>query len=112
MESHLINASCGRSLGDIAPTEIRELIEKLAIKLKHFVNEKEWYAYQPRRLKEISSHHLEAQISELTMTVLLLTKEKAAAKKQYGIYLKTYHPTNMCPLLQEDTVAVKAVGGY
>ena len=82
------------------------------IESKHSGNEDEWYPDQPRRVKEVSNVHLEAQIFELTKVVMLLTKEKAAAKKQCGICLKTDHPIDMCPILQEDTVAVKAVGGY
>nr|KAJ0204327.1 hypothetical protein LSAT_V11C500294860 [Lactuca sativa] len=108
MEIRLINASSGGSLGDMTPTEIRELIEKLAIESKHFGNEDEWYPDQPRGVKELNNVHLEAQISELTKVVLLLTKENAAAKKQCGICLKTDHPTDMCPILQEGTVAIKA----
>lgn len=61
---------------------------------------------------EISNAPLETQISKLTKAMLLLTKEKACAKKQCGICLKTDHPTGMCPLLQEDTTTVKAVKGY
>ena len=81
MERRLINASSGGSSGDMTPTEIKELIEKLAIESKHYGNEDEWYPDQPRGVKEVSNVHLEAQISELTKVVLLLTKEKVAAKK-------------------------------
>nr|KAJ0227398.1 hypothetical protein LSAT_V11C100046190 [Lactuca sativa] len=112
MERRLINASSGGSLGDMTPTEIRELIEKLAIESKHSGNEDEWYPDQARGVKEVSNVHLEAQISELTKAVLLLTKEKAVAKKPCGICLKTDHPADMCPILQEDVAPVKAVGGY
>ncbi|XP_023748966.1 uncharacterized protein LOC111897240 [Lactuca sativa] len=105
MERRLINASSGGSLGDMTPTEIRELIEKLAIESKHSGNKDRWYPDQPRGVKEISNGHLEAQLSELTKVVLLLTKEKAAATKQCWICMNTDHPTNMCPILQEDTVA-------
>nr|KAJ0212677.1 hypothetical protein LSAT_V11C400179240 [Lactuca sativa] len=84
----------------MTPTEIRELIEKLAIESKHSGNEDEWYPYQPRGVKEISNTHLESQISKLTKAVLLLMKEKIAAKKPCCICLKTEHPTYMCPLLQ------------
>ncbi|XP_023742432.1 uncharacterized protein LOC111890555 [Lactuca sativa] len=112
MERRLINVSGGGSLGDMTITEIRELIEKLAIESKHSGNEDDWYLDQPRGVKEVNNVHLEAQISELTKVVLLLTKEKAAAKKQCGICLKTDHHTDICTILQEDTITVKAVGGY
>lgn len=72
MERHLINASSGRSLGNMTPTKIQELIEKLAIESKHSGNEEEWYPDQLRGVKEVSSHHLEAQISEMTKYFLLL----------------------------------------
>nr|KAJ0205063.1 hypothetical protein LSAT_V11C500258570 [Lactuca sativa] len=101
MERHLINDSNGDSLGDMTPTEIRELIEKLAIESKHSGNEDEG-------VKELNNVHLEAQISELTKAVILLTQEKLVGKKPCGICLKNEHPTNMCPILQEDVARVKA----
>nr|KAJ0212762.1 hypothetical protein LSAT_V11C400211440 [Lactuca sativa] len=114
MERRLINTYSGESLSDMMPTKIRELMEKMAIQSKHSENEEDWYFDQPKVVKEVNSHHLEAQIYELTKAFLLLTKEKSIvyAKKQCGIYLKTEHPTDMCPLLQEDTTIVKVVGGY
>ena len=81
------------------------------IESKHSGNEDEWYPDQPRGVKELNNVHLEAQISELTKVVLLLTKEKVATKKECGICLKTDHLIDTCPILQEDIVAVKAVGG-
>lgn len=67
----------------MTPTKIWELIEKLAIESKHSKNEEEWYLDQSRGVKEVDSHHLEAQIFGLTKVVLLLTKEKeiVSAKK-------------------------------
>lgn len=99
MDRRMINTSSGRSLSDMTPSEIPELIEKLGIDSKHSGNEDEWYTDQPRGVKELSSHHLEAQISELKQVVMLLTKEKVVAKIQCEISLKTDHPTNICPLL-------------
>lgn len=76
MERRLVNASSGGSIGDMTPTDIWELIKKLAIGKKHSSNEYEWYVDQRKGVKEINSPHLEAQISELTKALLLLTKEK------------------------------------
>lgn len=112
MESRMINASSDGFLGNMTPTKIQEKIEKLAIDLKHSRKEDKWCTNQPRDVKEINSHHQEAQNFELTKGVLLLTKEKATAKKLYGNSLKTDYSTNMFPLLQEDTIAVKVVIGY
>ena len=83
MERHLINASSDGSLGDMIPTESRELVKKLEIKSKHFGNEDEWYPDQPRGVKEIRNAHLESQICEMTKAILLLTKEKAYVKKPW-----------------------------
>ncbi|KAL7585219.1 uncharacterized protein LOC111909842 [Lactuca sativa] len=112
MERRLINASSGGSLGDMTPSEIQKLIEKMAIESKHYGKKDEWYSDQPRVVKEISNAHLDSQIYELEKVVILFTKEKIVAKKPCGIFLKTEHPTDMCQLLQEDKPAVKAVGGY
>lgn len=112
MERRLINASSRGSLTYMTPTEIWGLIEKLAIDSKHSANDEEWYPDQPRGVKEINNAHLKSQIYELTKAVLLLTKEKGFAKKRYGIFLKTEHPTDMYPLLQEDVAPVKSVERY
>lgn len=42
------------------PAKIRELIEKIAIESKHSGNKEEWYPHQPKGVKDVSSHHLEA----------------------------------------------------
>lgn len=44
----------------------------------------------------------------------MLTKEKGVvpATKVCRICLKNRHPTDMYPLLQEDTATIKAIGGY
>lgn len=60
----------------MTPIEIWELIEKVAIESKYSGNKKEWYPDQPMGVKEVSSHHLQAQNFELTNAVLLLMKEK------------------------------------
>lgn len=44
-----------------------------------------------------------------------LTKDKGVESptvRAYGICLQYGHPTDMCPMLQEDTEKVQAVGGY
>ena len=111
IERRLISASNGGSLGDMTPTEIKELIEKLVVESKYSENKDELYRNRPRRVKEVSNVHLEAQISKLTKAIMLLMKEKAVAKKPCGICLKMEHPIDICSLLQEDTAAAKAIGG-
>nr|KAJ0213952.1 hypothetical protein LSAT_V11C400224890 [Lactuca sativa] len=61
------------------------LIEKLSIESKQLANKEEWYPYQPRRGVEKNV-------------------------KSCGICLKIGHRTYMCPILQEDTEAVQAIG--
>nr|KAJ0210607.1 hypothetical protein LSAT_V11C400169700 [Lactuca sativa] len=96
----------------MTPTEIKEVIEKLVIVSKNSVNEDGWNPYQPRGVKEVINAHLESQISELTKVALLLTKEKIVVKKPCGICLKTGHPANMCPILQNDVAPVKPKQQY
>ena len=62
MKRCLINASSGRSLGDMTPTKIWELIENRVIESKNSTTEEEWYPDYPRGVKEISNAHLETQI--------------------------------------------------
>ncbi|KAI3690179.1 hypothetical protein L2E82_48154 [Cichorium intybus] len=115
MERRLINASSGGSLIDKTPSQIRALIEKMSEDSKHTKMEDEWYADPPRGVKEVSTPHIENQISELTKAVMQLTKDKGVEPppiRACGICLQYGHPTDMCPMLQEDTEKVQAVGGY
>nr|KAJ0209218.1 hypothetical protein LSAT_V11C400187360 [Lactuca sativa] len=114
MERRVINASSGWSLSNMTPTEIGALIKKLANELKHSATEEEWYPDHPIGVKEMSNTHLESQNSELTKAILLLTKEKCIEPKvkPCGICCKTEHPTDICPLLQEDNDYVQAMGGF
>lgn len=89
----MINASSEGSIIDMTSAEIRILIEKLAIESKHSTNDEEWYADQPRGVKEFINAHHEYQHSELTKAILLLKKEKRveAKVKIYMICLKNGH---------------------
>lgn len=93
---------------------IRALIEKLANESKHSTTEEEWYLDHPRGVKEMSNAHLESQISELTKVALLLTKERGIEPKvkPCRICYKTGHPTDICPILQEDNEYVQVMGGF
>ncbi|KAI3523607.1 hypothetical protein L1887_01861 [Cichorium endivia] len=115
MERRLINASSGGSLIDKTPSQIRALIEKMSEDSKHTKMEDEWYADPPRGVKEVSTPHIENQISELTKAVMQLTKDKGVeppSVRACGICLQYGHPTDMCHMLQEDMEKVQAVGGY
>ncbi|KAI3516247.1 hypothetical protein L1887_15158 [Cichorium endivia] len=113
-DRRLLNASSGGSIADKTPTQIRELINTMAEDSKHTLQEEEWYPDPPRAVNEVNNPKLESQISELTKAVLMLTKEKATQPpvRPCGVCLQVGHPTDMCPLLQEETEEAKATGPF
>ncbi|KAI3782083.1 hypothetical protein L2E82_12115 [Cichorium intybus] len=113
-DHRLLNASSGGSITDKTPTQIRELINTMAEDSKHTLQEDEWYPDPQRAVNEVNNPKLESQISELTKAVLMLTKEKATQPpvRPCGVCLQVGHPTDMCPLLQEETEEAKATGPF
>ncbi|KAI3705049.1 hypothetical protein L1987_75280 [Smallanthus sonchifolius] len=114
LERRLINASSGGALLDKTPTQIRALITSIAEDTKHSAQEEEWYTDTPRGVKEVSTPQIENQLAELTKAVMQLTKDKAVEPKARacGICLQFGHPTDACPMLQEDVEQAQVVGGY
>ncbi|KAI3674749.1 hypothetical protein L2E82_51975 [Cichorium intybus] len=114
LDRRIINASSGGALLDKTPSQIRALIATLAEDSKHSIGEDEWYSDPPRGEKQVSTPHIETQISELTKAVILLTKERGAEPKARacGICLQHGHPTDMCPSLQDENEHVNAMGNH
>ncbi|KAL7582395.1 hypothetical protein Lser_V15G42343 [Lactuca serriola] len=80
---------------------------------KHTDQEEEWYSDVPRGVKEISTPKIESQLSELTKVVMMLAKDKGVQPptvRPCGICTQVGHPTDMCPMLQEDVEPVQAMG--
>ncbi|KAL7597396.1 hypothetical protein Lser_V15G31293 [Lactuca serriola] len=112
-DRRLLNASSGGSIADKNPTEIRVLIKNKAEESKHTVQEEEWYSDAPRGVKEISTPKIESQLSELTKVVMMLEKDKGVQPptvRPCGICTQVGHPTDMCPMLQEDVEPIQAMG--
>nr|KAJ0219501.1 hypothetical protein LSAT_V11C300130020 [Lactuca sativa] len=53
----------------------------------------------------IESKHSDTQNFECTKVVLLLKKKEL--QKKCGIYLKTDHPTDMCPLFNDNSIKIR-----
>lgn len=79
----VVNTSSGGSLGDMAPTKIREMIQKLAIESNHYGHE--WYTDKPRGVNEINSPHLKSQIYEMLKVALLLMKGKGIVSTKSSV---------------------------
>lgn len=75
-ERQLLNASSGGSIVDKTPTEIQELIKNMAGDFKHTSHGYSWYMDPPQEVKEVSTPHIEAQLSELTKAVTVVAKDK------------------------------------
>ncbi|KAD3068681.1 hypothetical protein E3N88_36561 [Mikania micrantha] len=93
---------------------IRALITSIAEDSKHSNQEEDWYPDVPRAVKEVSTPHLETEIAELKKMVMQLTKDKGVEPqgRACGICLQVGHPTDMCPMLQEDMEQAQAMGGF
>ncbi|KAD6794574.1 hypothetical protein E3N88_05470 [Mikania micrantha] len=114
MERRPKNASNGGALLDKTPAQIRALITSIAEDSKHSNQEEDWYPDVPRAVKEVSTPHLETEIAELKKMVMQLTKDKGVEPqgRACGICLQVGHPTDMCPMLQEDMEQAQATGGF
>ncbi|KAK9048798.1 hypothetical protein SSX86_032234 [Deinandra increscens subsp. villosa] len=114
LERRLINASSGGALLDKTPTQIRALITSIAEDTKHSAQDEEWYVDTPRAVKEVTTPRIENQLDVLTKAVMQLTKDKGVEPKARacGICLQFGHPTDACPMLQEDVEQAQAIGGF
>ena len=113
-ERRLLNASSGGSIIDKTPSQIREIINNMAEDSRHTDHEDGFYNDAPRGVKEVSTSHLETQISELTKVVMLIAKDKGVATtiRPCGVCTQVGHPTDMCPQLQENIEEVQEVGNF
>ncbi|KAK8513168.1 hypothetical protein V6N13_032416 [Hibiscus sabdariffa] len=105
----MINVASGGALINITPVAARNLISTMAANSQQFrpINE------PTRRVNEISSGSLENKIDKLADIVQSLVVGKIGTSRLCEICIKLDHPTDCCPMLQEDDSAqVNAVGNF
>ncbi|KAE8706974.1 hypothetical protein F3Y22_tig00110387pilonHSYRG00474 [Hibiscus syriacus] len=109
LEMKMIDASSGGALVNMIPTEAMDLISTMA------ANSQQLRANNgpPRRVHEISSYSLENKLDKLTEVINSLVIGKTIPNRLCGICALPYHPTDGCPLIEDDaTVQVIAVGNF
>ncbi|XP_027166611.1 uncharacterized protein LOC113769410 [Coffea eugenioides] len=95
----IIDAASGGALANKTPREAWELIEAMAENSQQFGFRE---SNPPRRVNEVEISSLQQQMSELTSVVRQLAMRDAPRAKVCGICTSMDHPTDSCPMLQED----------
>ncbi|KAH6780567.1 hypothetical protein C2S52_011804 [Perilla frutescens var. hirtella] len=109
-ERKWIDASCGGTISEKTPTQIRKIISDMAEASQQYGRRQETHI---RRVNEVSSSSIESQLSELTSLVKQLATRDLPQARACGIFLVPNHPTHACPTLQEDAgEQVNAAGGF
>ncbi|XP_027171975.1 uncharacterized protein LOC113771601 [Coffea eugenioides] len=97
----IIDAASGGALANKTPKEAWLLIESMAKNSQQF----DFCESNPtRRVNEVEMSSIQQQISELTSFVRQLAVGNMHQAKACGICTYVGHPTDSCPMLQEDGV--------
>ncbi|XP_027185005.1 uncharacterized protein LOC113783143 [Coffea eugenioides] len=95
----IIDAASGGALANKTPREAWELIEAMAENSQQFGLRE---SNPPRRVNEVETSSIQQQLSELTSVVRQLAMRDTPRAKVCGICTSMDHPTDSCPMLQED----------
>ncbi|XP_071904295.1 uncharacterized protein [Coffea arabica] len=95
----IIDAASGGALANKTPREAWELIEAMAENSQQFGLRE---SNPPRRVNEVETSSIQQQLSELTSVVRQLAMRDTPRAKVCGICTSMDHPTDSCPILQED----------
>ncbi|XP_027157925.1 uncharacterized protein LOC113759552 [Coffea eugenioides] len=105
----IIDAASGGALVNKTPREAWLLIELMAENSQQFGFRE---SNPTRRVNEVETSSIQQQISELTSFVRQLVVGNMHQAKACGICTNVGHPTDSCPMLQEDGAEqVNMVGG-
>ncbi|GMJ04675.1 hypothetical protein HRI_004136700 [Hibiscus trionum] len=107
MDMKVIDAAGGGALVNMTPTAAKTLISTMAANSQRFNQSNE----PSRRVREVSTVSLENKIDKLAEIVQTLVADKRKTARLCGICTSPEHPTDCCPMIQEDDVAqANAVG--
>ncbi|XP_071909545.1 uncharacterized protein [Coffea arabica] len=95
----IIDAASGGALANKTPREAWLLIESMAENSQQFGFRE---SNPTRRVNEVETSSIQQQISELTSFVRQLAMGNMHQAKACGICTNVGHPTDSCPILQED----------
>ncbi|XP_043817385.1 uncharacterized protein LOC122725032 [Manihot esculenta] len=106
LERRIIDAASEGAIAEMEPEEGKTLISKLAANSRQYGREEDI----PRNANEVSIASLDSKISQLTAAIQQLAAGNNT--RTFGICKQAYHPTDMCPILQEGEQQVNAIRGF
>ncbi|XP_071924949.1 uncharacterized protein [Coffea arabica] len=105
----IIDAASGGALVNKTPRGAWELIEGMAENSQQFGSRDD---IPTRRVNEVETSSIQQQISELTSFVRQLAVGSASQAKVCGMCTAVGHPTEMCPLVQEEPAEQVNMASY
>ncbi|XP_052885323.1 uncharacterized protein LOC128293819 [Gossypium arboreum] len=109
MEMKMIDAASGGALVNMTPQRVRELISTMAANSQQYRPNSE----PTRRVNGVNISTLEDKLDKLTNVVQSLLTEKKSLTPLCGICTTSEHPTDLCPILNDNSTAhVDAIGGF
>ncbi|XP_050910010.1 uncharacterized protein LOC127123874 [Lathyrus oleraceus] len=107
MDRNILDAASGGALVDKTPVAAKALIENMSLNSQQFTTRSNSMV-QTKCVNDIqvssSNKALETKIEELTSLVKQMAVSKPQTTKLCGICTSTEHPTDTCPILQDDSV--------
>ncbi|XP_071906820.1 uncharacterized protein [Coffea arabica] len=105
----IIDAASEGALVNKTPRGAWELIEGMAENSQQFGSRED---IPTRKVNETETSSIQQQLSELTSFVRQLAVGNASQAKVCGVYTVVGHPTEMCPLVQEETAEQVNMADY
>ncbi|MCI25277.1 hypothetical protein A2U01_0046467, partial [Trifolium medium] len=108
MDRNILDAASGGALVDKTPAAARALIENMSLNSQQFSTRNN-VVNQTKGVHEIqasssSIKSLETRVDELTSLVKQLAVHKPQTAKVCGICTSPEHPTDTCPILQDEII--------
>jgi len=107
MDRNILDAASGGALVDKTPAAAKALIENMSLHSQQFTTRGNPVALT-KGVNEIqassSNKALETRLNELTSLVKQLALGKTQTKRVCGICTSSEHPTDTCPILQDDSI--------
>ncbi|XP_050916638.1 uncharacterized protein LOC127131768 [Lathyrus oleraceus] len=107
MDRNILDVVAGGALVDKTPVAAKALIENMSLNSQQFTTRNN-YTVQTKGVNDIqvssSNKALETRIEELTSLVKQMIVSKPQTTKLCDIYTYTEHPTDVCHILQDDSV--------
>ncbi|XP_045810885.1 uncharacterized protein LOC123905320 [Trifolium pratense] len=108
MDRNILDAASGGALVDKTPAAAKALIENMSLNSQQFTTRNNSASVNEIQSSSSSIKALEtkfdARIDELTSLVKKMAVSKAQPAKVCGICTSSEHPTDTCPILQNETI--------